>query len=98
MSSRKVSVLTQSTARHEHPVRWVAELSGVREVSLLGTADLAFWKEQLMKENLVPAENNGRAQLLIVSADMRFMGVRFREVSFSVLVSPPKNSTRRDAF
>jgi hypothetical protein len=77
------------------PVKWVADLSQVREVSLLGTADLDYWKDRLMKEDLVPAENNGKAQLLIVAADMRFMGVRFQEVSFSVLVLPPKN--QRDA-
>ncbi len=77
------------------PVKWVADLSQVREVSLVGTADLDFWKDRLMKEDLVPAENNGKAQLLIVAADMRFMGVCFQEVSFSVLVLPPKN--QRDA-
>jgi hypothetical protein len=79
------------------PVKWVADLSQVREVSLLGTADLDFWKDRLLKEDLAPAENNGKAQLLIVAADMRFMGVRFQEVSVSVLVSGPKNDARRDA-
>ena len=31
-------------------VKWAAELAHVREVSLLGTADLAFWKDRLLKE------------------------------------------------
>jgi hypothetical protein len=69
----------------------------VREVSLLGTADLAFWKERLLKEELLPAESNGQAQLLIVAADAKYLGVRFRELSFSVLVSRVEEGIRRDA-
>jgi hypothetical protein len=69
------------------PVKYVAEPTHVREVSLFGTADLGFWKEQLAKENLAPAESAGRAQLLIIAADLKFMGVRFQELSFSVLVA-----------
>ena len=29
------------------PIKWVAERSHVRDVSLLETADLAFWKDRL---------------------------------------------------
>jgi hypothetical protein len=69
----------------------------VREVSLLGTADLAFWKERLLKEELHPAECDGQAQLLIIAADAKYLGVRFRELSVSVLVSRPREGTRQDA-
>ena len=79
------------------PVKWAAELAHLREVSLLGTADLAFWKDRLMKEDLLPAESEGQAQLLIVAADARFWGVRFRELSFSVLVSRQEEGTPQDA-
>ena len=37
-------------------VKWAAELAHVREVSLLGTADLAFWKDRLLKEGLPKAQ------------------------------------------
>jgi hypothetical protein len=67
-------------------IKWAAELAHVQEVSLLGTADLAFWKGHLLKENLLPAESDGQAQLLIIAATAKYMGVRFRELSFSVLV------------
>jgi hypothetical protein len=80
------------------PVKWAAELAHVREVSLMGTADLAFWKDRLLKEELRPAENDGRAQLLIIAADSKFMGVRFRELSFCVSVARrPDGGTRQDA-
>lgn len=69
-------------------IKWAAELAQVREVSLLGTADLAFWKERLQGEELLPAECDGRAQLLVSAAEGKYMGARFREVSFSVLVCP----------
>jgi hypothetical protein len=78
-------------------VKWAAELAHVQEVSLLGTADLAFWKERLLKEQLLPAESDGQAQLLIIAADLKYMGVRFRELSVSVMVSRPKNGTWQEA-
>jgi hypothetical protein len=78
-------------------VKWAAELAHVREVSLLGTADLAFWKDRLLKEELRPAESDGRAQLLITAADSKFMGVRFRELCFGVVVSRPDDGTWQDA-
>jgi hypothetical protein len=78
-------------------VKWAAELAHVREVSLLGTADLAFWQERLLKEKLLPAESDGRAQLLITAADAKYMGVRFRELSVSVVVSRPQEGAWQDA-
>jgi hypothetical protein len=79
------------------PVKWVAELAHVREVSLLGTADLAFWKDRLREEDLRPAETDGQAQLLIIATDAKYLGVRFRELSFSVLVLRHEEGARRDA-
>jgi hypothetical protein len=78
-------------------VKWAAELAHVREVSLLGTADLAFWKDRLRNEELLPAESSGQAQLLIIAADSKYLGVRFRELSFSVLVSRPEQGPPQDA-
>ena len=67
--------------------QYVAEPTHVREVSLRGTADLAFWTERLMSEDLAPVEEEGKAQIKIVAADMKFLGIRFREVSFSMVVA-----------
>jgi hypothetical protein len=78
-------------------VKWAAELAHVREVSLLGTADFAFWKDRLLNEQLLPAESDGRAQLLIIAADSIFMGARFRELSLCVSVSRPDDGTPQDA-
>jgi hypothetical protein len=53
---------------------------------LVGSAELDFWKQLLENEVLAPIERDGKAQLLIIAAAMRFKGIRFRELSFSVLV------------
>jgi hypothetical protein len=50
-----------------------------------------------MKENLLPADCDGQAKILIVAADSKFMGVRFRELSFSVLVCRQEKGSWQDA-
>jgi len=67
-------------------VKYVASLNHVREVSLLGMADLEFWKRRLEKEWLEVEEKEGRAQILIVGTEAKVRGIRFRELSFSVMV------------
>jgi hypothetical protein len=67
-------------------INYIAEPKHVREVSLRGTADLDYWQDRLKDEDLTLAQRDGKAQVLIVAAEMRFLGVRFREVSFSILV------------
>lgn len=80
------------------PIRYVAEVEGL-EVSLLATADLAFWKERLQREHLRPFAIDGRAELLISSISARFLGVRFRELVVAVTVSQsPGGDTRDDCF
>jgi hypothetical protein len=79
------------------PVKFVAALKGVREVSLLGTADLPYWQAALAKEGLAPAGRDGAAQVMVIAADARFRGIAFREVSFSVLVVPPADVPGREA-
>jgi hypothetical protein len=78
-------------------IKWAAQLSHVREVTLRGEADLGFWTEYLAPHHLAPLPRDGGAQLMIIAADARFRGVRFREVSFSVLVVPPDPSLGNEA-
>jgi hypothetical protein len=72
------------------PIRYVAEPKHVREVSLRGSADLDFWTTRLKPYNLLPVSQAGRAQLLIIGAEMSYMGIRFTEISFAILVSAPE--------
>ena len=77
--------------------KYIAEPNHVREVSLAGTADLPYWKRWLEKEDLIPTESDGKAQLLIIAAAMKYMGIKFQELSFSVLVSTAEVGAQKDA-
>lgn len=90
-------LFSASTSLRAILVKYVAELAHVREVSLLGSADLGFWTERLRGEGLTPVEHAGRARVLVVSCNSKFFGVRFRELSFSVFVRRPDASEGSDA-
>lgn len=74
--------------RKARKIHYVAEPRHVREVTLIGTADFKFWSDYLKAEGLTPTQRGEGAQVLIVSAEMAWMGVRFTEVSFSVRTAP----------
>lgn len=77
-------------------IRYVAELSNVREVSLVGSANLSFWTDRLHPDGLEPIDRNGQAQLLLSAVDSRFMGVRFREFVVTVAACPASPERERD--
>lgn len=68
------------------PIKYFVEIAPVREVTLLGTIDLPFWREHLRPYDLVPAVRDGKAQAMIVAVDSKFNGIRFRELSISIVV------------
>jgi hypothetical protein len=69
-------------------IKYVADINHVQEVTLRGTADLQYWTQRLAGEGLTALHVDGQAQLLLIAAEMTFKGVRFSELSFSVLVAP----------
>ncbi len=78
--------------------RIAAEVHNVREVSQLGSADLGYWQDRLAKVDLQPVVENGRARLLLISAEMRYLGVRFRELSINALVTADNPLGQPGAF
>ncbi len=74
-------------------VKWAAELNHVSEVSLVGTADLLFWQKRLASKNLQPADDQGRVPVMIVTAEGKFMGLCFRELSISVALATPAEAS-----
>ena len=79
-------------------VKFVAEISSVREVALLGTADLAFWNERLAAERLCPSEAEGKARVMIGATDARFKGIRFRELTISVFCRLQNGDQREGVY
>jgi hypothetical protein len=77
-------------------VKYVAEISPVREVWLVGAADLGFWSERLKSARLVPSEFDGRARILVSAIEARYLGVRFRELCISVFVRDERGGAGRD--
>lgn len=58
-------------------MKYVAELAGVLDVTLRGATDPAYWRARGI---------DGATEAMLVAADAKFKGIRFREVSFSLLV------------
>jgi hypothetical protein len=79
-------------------VKWSAELSHVREVSLRGSADLDFWRSRMVGEQLDPLACDGRAVVMIVAAAGKFMGIRFRELSISIAVASTLDEQITDEY
>lgn len=79
------------------PIKYVATIERVQEVTLRGTADLVFWQSRLADYELEPADHNGRARILVIAASMHYLGMQFSEVSFSVEVVRPGHFEQPDA-
>lgn len=81
-------------------LKYIVNVPHVREVSLYGNADLAFWRERLAPEGLAPLDDHGRAEVLLIAAHMRWMGVWFSELSISIALAPdaPANMFLIHAF
>jgi hypothetical protein len=65
---------------------------------LLGTADLSYWQDALKDDDVTLAQRDGQAQFLIISAASKYMGIQFREVSFSLLIEAIKSNNVRGAY
>ena len=75
------------------PARYAVQIRGVDEVTLHGTADLAFWGRRLRPFGLGPRDVGGRARMLISATSSRFLGVPFREVAVVVEAGPLDGGT-----
>ncbi len=74
------------------PPKYIAEVRNSQEVTLYGTADLAYWKNRLQPERLVPVVRDGQARLLISAVASTWLGVRFREFLIAIEANPESHS------
>ena len=66
------------------PVKYIAQLKGVRELGLFGAADLSWWTDHLGGEGLEPVAVDGSAQVLVTGLDARWLAWPFRDLSVAV--------------
>jgi len=69
------------------PVKFVAQVEPVKEVTLHGSADFEFWQERLQSEQLQPVPKDGRAQVFVSATEAKFLGLTFRECIIGVHVT-----------
>jgi hypothetical protein len=79
-------------------IKYVAQVEPVREVSLIGSADLAYWTERLAADDLRPIEFEGQARVMIGATAARFLGIQFREVTFTVFCRPLSGDLQEGYF
>jgi hypothetical protein len=80
-------------------MKYIASLDHVLEVTLQGSADLAWWRTQLKPEGLFPTpDSRQRARIWISGASSRFRGIRFRELSITVHVTRVEGATTSDGL
>lgn len=79
-------------------VPYIAEIEPVREVSLVGSADLEFWTEPLARVGLFPKPLDGRAQVVLSAMGSKFRGISFRELCISVVAQVAGSEAAGDAL
>jgi hypothetical protein len=75
------------------PVKYVAEIKNVREICLIGSADLEFWKVHLGQMRLSPTNFAGHARIYISAMKLKWMGIAFEELSIAIPIDPPASNT-----
>ncbi len=83
----------ETERRATPPTSYDVVVTGVRELSLIGNADLTFWRDRLKSESLIPRVKRERAEIIISATDSRWMGLPFQELSIAVSLSPVARSS-----
>jgi hypothetical protein len=90
-------VTNQSTLRCK-PVKYIAQINGGREVTLICAADYKYWHDELARYHQTPADINGAAELWLSAVQLKWMGVRFSELSVSVRLEADQGAFLLAAF
>ena len=76
------------------PVKYVAEIKNVREICLVGSADLEFWKTHLSPLRLAPINFAGHARVLVSCVKLKWMGIAFEELSIAIPIDSRDSGTQ----
>ncbi len=70
-------------------LRYTTIVESVRELNLVGRADLAYWTAHLAGTGLTPQSVNGQAEVSLGATDLSWMGVRFNESIIVLTLAEP---------
>lgn len=79
-------------------MKYVAEISDVREVTLMGASEFAPWEAELRPLGLTPLRRDDRAEMFVSVAAASWKGKRFREVAVGVSVSRSPDGESLDGY
>lgn len=82
----------------DSPSRYPVTIQQVREVMVVGRADLAYWRERLEPEALWLRVVDGQAELAITATSAVWFGFPFRELTVSVSISRSPDGHTHDGF
>jgi hypothetical protein len=71
------------------PIHYTVEVQSVRELNLVGSADLGYWTAHLAGTGLAPLDRNGQAELSLGATDLTWMGWRFNESIVVLTLAEP---------
>ena len=78
--------------------KYLTAIQNVREVTLVGSADLEFWQDHLTNERLFPYNNDGQAELIINAVELKWTGIIFRELVISLPVCESRDGHAMDGY
>jgi hypothetical protein len=76
-------------------LKYIATIQNVRELCLVGRADLDFWSDRLAPEGVSPANIDESAELWLSAVDLKWLGIKFHELSVAVRLDPDRDSRPR---
>lgn len=80
------------------PTRYPVAIRDVREVMVVGRADLSYWRERLKREALCLRVVDGQAEIALTATSAFWFGMAFRELTVSVSISRNPDGSTHDGF
>ena len=76
--------------------KYVATVSNVKELRLIGEANLEFWNKQFVDKPFQVFHKNGFAEITIAATELVWKGFRFNELTIVLTLGEKGNPTKQD--
>jgi hypothetical protein len=78
--------------------KFVAEVRDVRELRLIGNANLDFWNEYLTGKSFQAFAERDYAQITIAATKLVWKGFQFNELTISLVIAAKDNSQKQTGY